>query len=315
MQPGLEVRLVHADWSVDPKKRWLASACWHDGACRIDAVEPVGDLATRWTQWSDAAAATLVGFDLPIGLPRSYLALRKIPTFRAFLAQALAGGAADFFEVAEAAAEISPRRPFYPLRAGPRGTVKRDHLAQGIGLPLDALMRACDRRAGAECLFFTLGPRSVGKAALTMWHELLLPTLERETPPRLWPFDGGLADLLAPGRVVFAECWPTLSARRLGLVGPGRSKRSASDRAAMAAVLIDALQAREVDMAPAVRDALLAGLPFGRSGEDAFDALLGLWGMIAVLRGEIGEMQSGLAQELREAEGWMLGLDDAAINR
>ena len=63
--------VAHADWSVDPRKRWVAVARRDAGIWRLAAPVPVGDVATFLLRLRDAAAgAVALGVDLPFGLPR-----------------------------------------------------------------------------------------------------------------------------------------------------------------------------------------------------------------------------------------------------
>ena len=82
------------------------------------------------------------------------------------------------------------------------------------------LSRWCDRataeRPAGAPLFWTLGANQSGKAAITAWRDWIVPALgahgrnpgRRNRPIRLWPFEGGLHALLAPGVAVLAEVYP-----------------------------------------------------------------------------------------------------------
>src|SRR5579871_3055492 len=79
---------AHADWSVDPRKRWVAIARYETAVWRLAAPAPVGDVPTFLARLRAKAAggAVALGADLPIGLPRAYaarLAERDFPHFLA----------------------------------------------------------------------------------------------------------------------------------------------------------------------------------------------------------------------------------------
>ena len=88
--------VTHSDWIKDPKKRWCVIAVLKpDGrfsATRsrsylIDALEPVGDIATFLDRLRERVAedATVpAGFDFPIGLPERYTLKAGIVDFRIF---------------------------------------------------------------------------------------------------------------------------------------------------------------------------------------------------------------------------------------
>src|SRR3954471_6379530 len=76
--------LIHADWSVDPRKRWQASAVRSDGSWQVSASGPVGPTPEFLDQVFGSAngSRTLVGFDLPIGIPSAYGSKTRLADFR-----------------------------------------------------------------------------------------------------------------------------------------------------------------------------------------------------------------------------------------
>ena len=109
----------------------------------------------------------------------------------------------DFFAVSAGLETVGPARPFYPAR-GVRGMTRAAHAAAlGFAGPA-GLSRWCDRataeRPAGAPLFWTLGANQSGKAAISAWRDWLVPALAAGAPIRLWPFEGGLHALLAPGR-------------------------------------------------------------------------------------------------------------------
>jgi len=275
----------------------------------VSSPEPVGALNSwldRLTMLADGGAVAL-GVDLPLGLPRAYAARHtQAADFPAFL-RGLSAQAA-FFTVCATLGEIGPHRPFYPAR-GIAGMTRAAH-AHALGLSGAAeLSRQCDRatalRPAGAPLFWTLGANQTGKAAITAWREVILPAISADWPLRLWPFDGALADLLSPGAVVMAETYPAESMRQRGLRLVG-SKRRQADRAAIAAALTTALDQRGAVPTPALRADIADGFGATASGEDRFDSLLGLLGLLAVLDGA----QPDFIPDdpwVRRWEGWVLG--------
>ena len=201
-------------------------------------VEEVGEIDTLLARLRCEAAGrpVLLGVDAPIGLPDAYAArhLGGRSGFRAFLA----GLRADdpFFAVCDAIEQVGGARPFFPRTVA--GSPRRAAQAARLGVRHhDDLLRRCDRRTAARnraaCLFWTLGPNQVGKAALSLWRELLLPALQSADSPALWPFDGELPALLGAHAVTLAEAYPAEALSGLRPRWRG-SKRRQADRAGLA---------------------------------------------------------------------------------
>ena len=308
--PSALPRLVaHADWSIDPKKRWLVRAALRsDGRFCALAPEPVGPLETLWADLERASdGSALVGFDFPIGLPRAYAERAGIDDFAAELTRFGDGRFADFYDVARESHEISLARPFYPDRVGGR---RGSHLLDGLGLSEHAdLLRWCERRTAdrnAACaLFWTLGGNQVGKAAIAGWRHLLAPALRSGADLAIWPFHGGLHDLLATHRLVVAETYPGEVYRHLGL-GLRGGKRRQEVRRSNAARLIAWANEADVALARALALEIEDGFGSDRAGEDRFDAVVGLFGMLEVV---LGRRPSGEPDDpvVRRIEGWILG--------
>ena len=248
-----------------------------------------------------------LGLDVPLGVPRDYAALADIADFPAFL-RGLAGQA-SFFAVNEALDTVAVARPFYPQR-GVRGMTRAAHAA-ALGLA-DArgLSRWCDRataeRPAGAPVFWTLGANQSGKAAIAAWRDWLAPALAEGAPIRLWPFEGGLHALLAPGRAVLAEVYPAEALRHCGL-RMGGSKRVQADRAALAESLLATMAARGVTGDAALVAAVRDGFGRDAAGEDRFDSLIGLLGMIGVLDGARPDFIPD-DPAIRAVEGWATGL-------
>jgi hypothetical protein len=315
MRPAL---VMHADWSVRPRKRWMAVASLRsDGGYHATAPEAVGDPATlveRMRAAGGANEAALLGVDFPLGIPHAYAERAGISAWRDFLTALDGEAGREFFAVATRREEISLRRPFYPQRPG--GT-RPAHLLAGLDVAtLDDLRRRCERgdpsRRAAAPLFWTLGGQQVGKAAISGWRDVIVPALrEAAHAIALWPFDGELDELLRPGRVVLAETYPAECYRHLGVTfvaTPGQrgGKRVRAARRANAAALFDWAAAVGVGLSAALRAQLGDGFGERADGEDRFDAVVGLFGMLNVV---LGRRSPGAPPDLRtrRIEGWILG--------
>jgi hypothetical protein len=309
--------VAHADWGSQPAKRWLATARREGGRWRAGApvhVEAPARVLPGLAAEAGRSGAALVGFDFPIGLPLAYARRACVRGFRSLLP--VLGGA--FFEVAERPEEISLLRPFYPMRPG--GASQRQ-LVDGLGLASpEELLRTCERatpsRRAAAPLFWTLGPQQVGKAAIAGWEEIVIPALRGALDVALWPFDGALPELLAPGRVVVAETYPAEYYARLAVdlaasteEGPS-GKRVQASRAAQAPRLVAAAGELEVELAPELRAQIDDGFGKRPDGEDRFDATVGLLGVLGVVLGRHSAGEPADA-EVRAIEGWILGREAA----
>jgi hypothetical protein len=309
---------AHADWSVDPRKRWMTIARRTTTGWCLAAPRPVGDVATVLARLVDegGGGAVALGADLPIGLPRAYAATRPEAGFLAFLRGV--GGLPDFFSVCGHLGDIRPERPFYPAR-GIAGMTRLSH-ALALGLAdASALSRACDRatadRPAGAPLFWTLGANQSGKAAIAAWQHMILPELREGARLRLWPFQGPLLSLLSPGSVALAETYPAEALRHLRIRLRG-SKRRHADRCATAGALVTAMDEQSATPDDAMRRAVLDGFGADASGEDRFDSALGVLCVLNVLAGNRPDT-APRDPWIEHWEGWVLGqtaLPVAGIN-
>jgi hypothetical protein len=311
------VLVVHADWSVHPEKRWMAWAVrWRDGYL-ASSPQPVGTIATFWARLVAAARGgpILVGFDFPIGLPAAYARRADIADFVLALVGFGADQWRDFYSVASAPEEISLIRPFYPRRPGGR---RREHLWQALELDgWDDLHRRCDRRTTsrlAACpMFWTLGGNQVGRAAITGWRDLLAPARRERVDVAIWPFDGPLFELLGRRRFVVTETYPGEVYGHLGLeLRAHGGKRRQAARIASAASLLAWAERADVALAPELCADIEDGFGPDANADDCFDAVIGLFGMLNVVRGArpTGDPDHPAVQRI---EGWILGLDPAEL--
>jgi hypothetical protein len=311
--------IVHADWSVNPKKRWMVLADrLADGTFLAHAPERVGEahtLITRLKQIAGDNGCTLIGFDFPIGFPQEYARQAGITDFLKFLHGAGHGRWAEFYTPAENAEEIRLERPFYPKKPG---KARRDHLLKGLGIQsMQALMRQCerahDKRRAACPLFWTLGGQQVGKAAICGWREVLAPGLKGEKHNfAIWPFSGRLRDLLHPGAAVVAETYPGEFYHHLGInfsnpvTGRKSGKRDQLARRNNRELLLRFAEAQSIHLDPPLWEEIRDGFGANPNGEDRFDATIGLFGMLNTLNSE-GSLSEPESEVVRRIEGWIFG--------
>jgi SAM-dependent methyltransferase len=150
-----------------------------------------------------------------------------------------------------------------------------------------------------------MGPKQVGKAAISGWRDLLVPVLSSHDPSvAVWPFDGELHELLRSGGVTVVETYPAEFYRHLGLeLG---SKRNQKDRRTNAPLLLEWAEKLETEPTSEMRAIVRDGFGPSPDGEDPFDATVGLLGMLNVV---LGDRPSGEPSDavIRKIEGWMLG--------
>jgi len=305
--------IIHADWGSDPKKRWMCVARRAGSSYEVKAPEPVGALDTLWRRIAARAdgGSAVVGFDFPIGLPRSYAYSAGISSFVDALRRFGEGEWQQFYELAEQPSQISLHRPFYPFRPG--GT-KRAHLIEGLALSDGSeLLRRCERktenRGPASPMFWTLGGKQVGRAAIIGWRDLIAPGLADESLQlKIWPFHGSIKDLVGLDTVVVAETYPAEACLHLGLAPPGGqwAKTSQQGRQSQAVGLFSWAQRRRIALAEKLVTLIREGFGPDKSAEDPFDAVLGALSMLEVTLGFRPEGDpSDIA--VRQIEGWILG--------
>ncbi|HWT11027.1 MAG TPA: hypothetical protein VN329_17780 [Roseomonas sp.] len=297
---------AHADWSTDPRKRWVSIARRDPGGWQVAAPVPVGDPAGLVAALLAEGVPLAMGLDLPLGVPRGFAEGRAEAGFVEFLRGR--AGDRDFFTVAGSLDQVSRARPFYPAR-GVKGMTRAAHAAAlGLG-DARGLSRWCDRataeRPAGAPVFWTLGANQSGKAAIAAWRDWLAPGLAAGAPYAIWPFAGGLHGLLAAGRAVLAEVYPAEALRHCGLALRG-SKRVQADRRALAGPLLAAMAARRVAPSAALRAMAAEGFGADAAGEDRFDSVIGLLGLVGVLDGARPDFIPD-DPAIRAWEGWVLG--------
>lgn len=307
----LPVLVVHADWSTDRKKRWFASATLRGGVYHVIRPRPAdADTLVSSALQQAVDGNVILGFDFPIGVPRKFASKAGIGHFLEALPQFGEGRWRHFYDVASDSKDICVERPFYPARPG--GTLQA-HLVHGVGVDsMDDLLRRCDfgtdRRQKACSLFWTLGGNQVGRAAIAGWREVLVPNLySLGNRIGMWPFEGTLSSLMTTRQCVVAETYPADACVQLGLLAPGRgwSKRKQQDRMKQSRRLCQWAKTQPVDLEQ-IRAPLDGGFGQDKTGEDQFDALVGLLGMLDVV---LGNRPEGAPQDegVATVEGWIFG--------
>jgi hypothetical protein len=199
-----------------------------------------------------------------------------------------------------------------------KGGARQDWLAEALGLPDRAsLHRPCDlatefRRAACP-MFWTPGANQVGKGMIAGWRDCLQAALRDPNPDlALWPFHGPLFDFLQSRQIIAAETYPGECYGHPGVAFPRQNaggpsgKRVRASRAANAGPLLGWAEGAGVELDADLIGAIRDGFGEDAAGEDRFDSVIGLFGMLNVLLGRRppGDPTDPVA---RAIEGWILG--------
>jgi hypothetical protein len=136
------------------------------------------------------------------------------------------------------------------------------------------------------------------------------PALASDGDIGLWPFDGSLAELLESRDVVICETYPADAYRHLGLMLPGRkrwTKREAKDSRSHWPQFQHWVHRNGAVLEDRLVSMMEQGFGDEAVGEDRFDATVGLMSMMEVVAGVRSESPC-LSPEIREVEGWILGM-------
>jgi hypothetical protein len=251
------------------------------------------------------------GFDFPIGVPAHYAERAGVSEFREFLPRLGTGIWKDFFSVCDTPEQLSVHRPLYPNQSK-KGCLQQ-HLLDGHQAPdMASLLRRCELGGNGQrkacCLFWTLGAKAVVKAAITGWRDMLVPALQTESV-RIWPFDGRLESLFQPRNTVIAETYPA-ECYRWFPGAPLGSKTDVPSRQQFGKNLLRWAVESSVNLDPSLQSTIDAGFPDGK--DDAFDAVVGLFGMLQICLGQRGPGESQ-DEMIRDIEGWILGRQSQPI--
>jgi hypothetical protein len=278
--------------------------------------EPVGALETFWKRIEARAdgGSVFVGFDFPIGLPFSYAYRVGISSFLDALIYFGKGEWQHFYEIAEHPSQISLQRPFYPFRPG---RTKPAHLIEGLALSDGSeLLRRCEQktknRGTASPLFWTLGSKQVGRAAIIGWCDLMAPGLADEALQlKIWPFHGSIKGLIKPDTMVVAETYPAEACIHLGLSPPGYNwaKTKQKDGQSHAVRLFEWADEGGITFDENLDALIEDGFGTDKGAEDLFDAVLGALSMIEVI---LGRRLEGNPQDISvlQIECWIFGQED-----
>lgn len=297
--------LVHADWSANLPKRWAVTAERIRDGWFISSPEPASTVAKLLDTAKDRPV--FAGFDFPIGVPAAWGEETGVADYVSLLPMLGEGVWHSFFSVADTAGEIGLHRPFYPRVSS--ASTKQRHLLDALQVDgIDDLRRMCERatpdRRAACALFWTLGGNQVGKAALAGWKEVVIPGIKAGA--KLWPFTCDLREV-RPSGLTLAETYPAEAYRHVGVqFRGGMSKRRQADRQSFTAILLAWADQHHIALSEAMRAAIQDGFGSGADGEDKFDAMLGLCGMIDVVS---GRRTPGTPDDpaIKRWEGWILG--------
>ena len=306
-------RVAHADWGTAPAKRAVAFGERQGDAFRAHVPSIFGRSGRLLEDMGlhGRRGRTLLGFDFPIGLPRAYAAQAGADWYVSWL-RSLPDDTM-LFDVAADIADVSAARPFFPQNIAVKSPGIKARFREALGLCAEDVLRRCDRRHctrnAASEMFWCLGASGVGKATVVGWRDTLRPAL-RDPNRRfsVWPFDGQLQDLLAASDAVLVETYPADAYLQLGLsiARPAASKRRQEDRRADAKRLLDWCAEHAVLPDEELTEQILNGFGPSPSGEDPFDALVGLFGMIDTLHRAV-EPELPDDPAINSVEGWIFG--------
>jgi hypothetical protein len=305
--------VVHSDWSQDAAKRWKAHATWSGMQYELHASTCVGPLNGFFAGLLDACSSegkVLAGFDFPIGVPNAYASLAGIANFVQVLPQFGQGAWTQFYDLAITQQQIGIHRPFYPYAPGGKRVA---HLVTALNMMnAEALLRSCEMatpyRNAACILFWTLGAKQVGRAAISGWRDLLSPGLaDPNLAINVWPFHGGYQQLIgSPCRIIVTETYPAEGYVHLGFPRGKWSKRVQADRKIRGGQVATWAQQRGVVLSQGLQQQLADGFGASPDGEDPFDAVIGLCSMLEVVLGYRLDGAQNNAAPLT-VEGWIFG--------
>jgi hypothetical protein len=130
----------------------------------------------------------------------------------------------------------------------------------------------------------TLGGNQVGKAAIDGWQNVVRPALALGAS--LWPFDGSLENLSSLSGCVICETYPREAYSHLEIsFRSDESKRKQEHRQRATKHIPSWANERAIILSPPAKAQVIDGFGPKKSGEDAFDALVGLLAMIEVVEG------------------------------
>jgi hypothetical protein len=256
----------------------------------------------------------MIGFDFPIGYPKAFGQKAGLDNFLDALSSFGEGEWEHFFTKTDDSELVNIHRPFYPRTGKPKGSTSQETQSNSLGIEWPALFRRCELptsyRNQASPLFWTLGPKAVGTAAICGWREILQPLLtgDRQTF-QIWPFAGKLESILQQGHDVVVETYPGEAYSHVGFPEFWSGKTNRQKRRERAQNILGWTKKNDVSVSRQIRDCILDGFGPGTQGEDPFDAIIGLCSMIAVIEGDRPEGPEGFrtVDGIANHEGWIFG--------
>lgn len=129
---------------------------------------------------------------------------------------------------------------------------------------------------------------------------------------KIWPFHGSLSEIIKPGGLAVCETYPAEFYKHLGVVfslpRPGQKggKQVQQSRKGNAPALVAWAERTGVVISTDLKLEIIDGFGPGKDGEDPFDAVVGLFGMLNVV---LGYREEGAPDDevINRIEGWILG--------
>ena len=182
-------------YRIDVKKGKITRSVLGNGESNLDFF-------ARQIKDNAVAKPMLIAADCPIGLPAQpcdvYQSL-KAETFLEWLELTKQRLDTDQQEWRKGLISEGYRKCLKPF-------VEKPRIDKGKTKYQVYTRRLCDKKSNGESVYYLLGNKQVGKAALQFWFEVLQPLRERfQNRLAVWPFES-----LENGDVVVAECYPAL---------------------------------------------------------------------------------------------------------
>jgi hypothetical protein len=299
--------ILCADWAKEPGKRsvYVADVAART-VSRLDSdswsFDGVLEKANQFAQLGPVLAT----FDVPIGVPQTYLAAaatmwswKRPGTFLEFLECACSSD--SFFDPTSDVAEWRIERPFFSVPPTEGGLRSYIHAAANFNVEL---YRTIDKQTGAKPVFVKSGiPGTVGSAAAALWQDLATHLTGKRTFA-VWPFEGDLDVLLNVSPVVIGEIYPRAAYATALFDG----RREGRPRLFIAKTNADLRRAaiRQLGSANWVRRerVVLQDLPNAEANEDDFDACMTAAALLRSVLEDIPLYASSL--DAPDAEGGIL---------
>ncbi len=288
-----------------------------DSGWSIDLLSDVGETSTLLQRTRDdlnGDQRVLIGFDFPIGYPKAYGEMTGCARFLDALPNFGNGEWSDFFSKTDDSELVSIHRPFYPRTGKPKGSTSAQKQEDALGILRPELFRRCERRTcyrnEASPLFWTIGAKQVGSAAMCGWEEILqLLIAEENRGFQIWPFEGDLASMTRSGRDIVVETYPGEAYSHIGFPQFWSGKTTQEKRRARASNILNWTENNHVTVSEQILARIQDGFGPESSGEDPFDAVVGMCSMIEVVEGRRREGPEGFRnlEGITNHEGWIFG--------